>query len=109
MERTRPVITINQFWHDKCSTVKPLVNLVTNRKGLTMERLTYSQGLTVVAEAIKGFPDTWNHIDNTFRIDPRASYYCNISGVQLVIQIKNDDGVWRDYCRATPEEVRRFI
>ena len=65
-----------------------------------------------VKTAITSFPETFQlacYGTRWFRISPQPwSYYSDSVGVQLVVQMT--DGVkWYDFCRSTPDEIRREL
>jgi hypothetical protein len=64
-----------------------------------------------VKTAIESFPETFQmacYGTRWFRIAPQPWSYHNGTDVQLVVRCT--DGVkWYDFCRATPDEIRREI
>lgn len=73
------------------------------------ERLSWSEEQQAVAAAVASFPATFGlrgFPGRTFRACPRASYYGQ-NGVIVYTAVRTESGVWSDWTKGSPAEVRR--
>ena len=73
--------------------------------------LTYTQRQEAIKEAAKEFPGEFGlrgFPKSRFRVSLAASHFA-FGGVVLYTQILCDDGVWRDFAKGTPAELRAQV
>jgi hypothetical protein len=74
--------------------------------------LPWNEQAPAVAAAVALFPGEFGlrgFPGEVFRVSKSASYYSTTYGVLLYTERKCEDGVWRDFAKGSPDELRAQI
>lgn len=74
--------------------------------------MTWTEQNEALDKACASFPETFGlraYPGETFRVSRRASYWSDAGAPMIYTQRRHADGVWRDFAKGSPAELRGQI